>query len=359
MADLHVPRHEECGFRGTPSTAGRAALALRQHSCDRQRRLAAARDRAGEALVDRTPKPCRHKNARHQHGTDACYKLDGCNCLPCTRAHSAYETRRVRLIAYGRWQPYVDAGPAAAHVRHLMAAGIGLRQITALSGVPRGALWKLIYGKRGADGVQRPSTRIRPETESRLLAVQDSAESLAGGVRVDATGTHRRLQALMTLGWPEFRLAKYIGMTASNFAQLMDRGRVTKATADRVANVYDQLWDTPPPQIIAADKAAARRAREHAQQQGWAPPMAWDEELNPIDDPATEPDLGGPVRRAKLPPAEELQYLLDAGESEDMIASRFGVKATAVKRALQRDGADAAAQAGPAEPACADEGEAA
>ena len=70
--------------------------------------------------------------------------------------------------------------------------------------------------------------------------------------------------------------------------------------------------------------------------------MAWDDELNPIDDPAAVPDLGEPVRRGKLPPAVELQFLLDGGESTDMIARRFRVKPEAVKRALQRDRAEAA-----------------
>ena len=64
--------------------------------------------------------------------------------------------------------------------------------------------------------------------------------------------------------------------------------------------------------------------------------MAWDDELNPIDDPAAEPDLGQRVRRSKLPPADELRFLLAHGESEDTIARRFGVKPGAVARALQR-----------------------
>jgi hypothetical protein len=74
--------------------------------------------------VDRTPKPCQHPRANHQHGTRLAYMLDRCRCLPCSAANSAYETRRVQLKAYGRGTPtgLVDATPARTHVEKLQAA---------------------------------------------------------------------------------------------------------------------------------------------------------------------------------------------------------------------------------------------
>ncbi|MFL6163585.1 MAG: hypothetical protein ACJ74U_15355 [Jatrophihabitantaceae bacterium] len=327
---------------GKPATPAKAAYSLRQHSCERHRRLreAHARGAAARAAVDRAPKPCRHKNARHVHGDYSCYVADECRCWPCTLANAAYESRRTRLKAYGRWQPFVPAAPAAAHVRELMAAGLGLRRISELSGVAHGALWRLIYGKRGPDGLQRPSTRLRPQTAQRLLTLQPEQATPAGGTLVDATGTRRRLQALVAIGWPLPILAVQLDMTASNSAALLQRARVTRSTADKAAALYDRLWDSSPLQASPEDTAAVAAAQAHAQKHGWAPPMAWDDET--IDDPTAEPDLGERVRRSKLPPAEELRFLLDAGESEDMIASRFGVKLSAVRRALQRDRAEQA-----------------
>ena len=40
---------------------------------------------------------------------------------------NAYNRNRVRQIAYGRWQPYVDAEPARQHVQALQANGIASR----------------------------------------------------------------------------------------------------------------------------------------------------------------------------------------------------------------------------------------
>lgn len=113
-------------------------------------------------MTDRTPKPCLHKIANHQHGTYACYVLDRCRCRPCADAHAAYNRERVRQQAYGRWDNYVDAEPARRHVRLLMAQGMGLKRIVAVSGVPSGSIWKLLYGKRQPDGTRTPSKQLPP-----------------------------------------------------------------------------------------------------------------------------------------------------------------------------------------------------
>lgn len=71
--------------------------------------------------LDRTPKPCLHKQANHQHGTNACYVLDKCRCHPCAHARAAQDDWRRRQQAYGRYDKYVDAAEARRHVRSLMA----------------------------------------------------------------------------------------------------------------------------------------------------------------------------------------------------------------------------------------------
>jgi hypothetical protein len=74
---------------------------------------------------------------------------------------------RERQILYGRWQPYVDAGPARQHLRTLAAAGIGWRRAARLSAVSTGAVSKILYG---GPGQRPPSQRIRPQTAAAILA---------------------------------------------------------------------------------------------------------------------------------------------------------------------------------------------
>lgn len=277
----------ECGFASKPTSAGLAAAALRNHSCARYERRAASRARgaAAAAAIDRTPMPCWHKEAEHQHGTHAKYVLDKCRCLPCAKANSDYESNRVRQSAYGRWQPYVDAAPAREHVRALMAAGVGLKQINKTSGVSHGCLWKLIYGKKNADGSQRPTTKLRQNTVDRLLAVRPS--HLADGARIDATGTRRRVQALVTIGWSQSKLAARLGMLPGNFNKTFTGDRVVVSTARAVTELYDELWDQTPPRATHRDKIAYSRSVNFARARDWLPPLAWDE--TSIDDPDASP----------------------------------------------------------------------
>jgi hypothetical protein len=117
-----------------------------------------------------------------EHGTRACYAA-GCRRPECTRANTDSENLRKRLIVYGRWQPYVDAGPARERLRALSDSGIGIRRAVALSGVPRKTLMGIAHGQR----------RTRRETEAAILAVELSSATLADRARTDACGTHRRL----------------------------------------------------------------------------------------------------------------------------------------------------------------------
>lgn len=147
-------------------------------------------------MSDRTPQPCQHKYANHQHGTHACYVLDRCRCHPCRRANSAYERRRTKNNAYGR-SNLVPAEPVRRHVRTLRAQGLGTKWIAALAGVSHGSLSKLVYGERGL----APSRRVRRETARKLLSVPlPSLEQLPVRKSIDALGTRRRLRALIAIG---------------------------------------------------------------------------------------------------------------------------------------------------------------
>lgn len=232
-------------------------------------------------------KPCQHKRARHQHGTRAAYVADRCPCEPCRQANRAYENGRSRQITYGRWSPYVDAAPAREHIRACMAAGIGTRRICEISGVSRSAVIALLYGKQRAGKTPTPSARIRPEVSAKLLAVRVSVDNLAGRALIDATGTRRRLQALVAIGWSRAELGRRIGVTPQNFTTLMTTGRVTVRTAAAVSALYDEISMQPRTADDHGGRISISRARRSAAAAGWVPPLAWDDE--DIDDPAAKP----------------------------------------------------------------------
>lgn len=241
---------------------------------------------------------CTHPRARHQHGTPGAYTNDGCRCRACKDAIAAHARHRHRLIAYGRWQAYVDAEPARERVRELMAAGIGLPTIGARAQVSRPTMQRLIYGVR-SHGIP-PSRRIRPATAAALLALDVRRPPL--GARVDPTGTRRRLQALMAAGWPRTTLAARLGGDAKSLRQTMLADTVLESTRRAVARLYADLEFAQPPTGTWQERRAVALARKHATAQGWAPPAAWF--MGGIDDPDAEPDLDG-VRPPEPDPKEE------------------------------------------------------
>lgn len=222
-----------------------------------------------------------------EHGY-AKYKLEGCHCYPCCLAASVYNAKRERGIAYGTWQPFVDAQPVREHVLALRAAGLGRRRLHILSGVPERTIEQLINGKSG----RQPPKKVRVATAEALLAVKLSAEP-ADHAPVDATGFQRRMHALVARGFPGAFLAHRFGMTTANFWDRLDRGQVWAVTARRGREVYDELWNQDPLKL-GVSPHSRNRARNFALAHGWPGPLAWDDES--IDDPKARPR--GVERRA-------------------------------------------------------------
>lgn len=224
--------------------------------------------------------------ARYVFGAEGGDRANGCRCAPCSRANRDAENERNKQIAYGRWKPYVDAGPARDHLRALSEGGVGWKRAAALAGVSTGCVSKILWGRPGAGGP--PTRRIRPETEAAILAVRPGPAALAKSAPVDSTGTRRRVQALVARGWSQSKLAARLGMQPGNFGEIVyRRPAVTAATARAVERLYAELWDQPPPEASHRDKIAASRARRYAAERGWPPPAAWDDEA--IDNPRAKP----------------------------------------------------------------------
>lgn len=290
-------RCARCGLESVYENAGAAESRywFSRHSCRRHEEtmLRAALHEERMATVDRTPKPCFHKQAAHQHGTNACYVLDRCRCGPCSKAASDAESERKRLKAYGRYHKYVNAYPVRLHLAELAAYGIGLKQVSKISGVSTGTLSKLVFGVYASTGtgggcrgpgklVRPPSRRVLRRTAERIYAVEPIPANLGAGQvdheRTPAARTH--LRALVALGWSMSELGRRLGMHHEcNAVRLVeeDERAIQRGTVDQIEKLYAELSMNLPPQTNRLQRAAASRARNLAAARGWLPPLALDE----------------------------------------------------------------------------------
>ncbi|MFE7906511.1 hypothetical protein [Streptomyces albogriseolus] len=99
---------------------------------------------------------------------------------------------------------------------------------------------------------------------------------------IDAIGTVRRLQALAAIGYPVHETVARVGLSPWWAGNIMKHGRsgggVSRATADAVAALYEELRDVPAP-----DCKGSKITRTMAAKKGWAPPSAWS--TASLDDP--------------------------------------------------------------------------
>jgi hypothetical protein len=240
---------------------------------------------------------------------------------------SHYNTRRIRDKAYGRWQPvYIDAEPARTHVHALRAAGMGLRRISELSGVDRSRLVALVNGR---DSGSEPSRTIHHTTAEKILAVPIPVvphHHVSARARIPATGTTRRLQALVAAGWQQSDLCVRIGVIPTNGTSLFTGKKllVTAERARRVESLFRELQLVPGP---------CERSRRRAQKLGWALPMQWDEDS--IDDPTAQPDTSA---GEKVPFEERWAEIVELGLGWRDAIQRWRMTPAALAKRLERAG---------------------
>ncbi len=246
-------------------------------------------------------------------GTYSRYTCGKCRCPDCSKAAALYAKQRVLLIERGEWKPFVDAEPVREHVAGLLAAGVGRETIADLSGVANTTITSLMY-----DG--RP--QIRAGVAEKLMAVRPTLDDLPDWGKVDATGSRRRIQALMFAGWSQAVLAERLGVDRSMILKLMARPTVRVYNARAIRDLFSRLWMQAPPEVGRYERAAASRARAFALRNGWVSALAWDD----IDDPDAVPSLGEDPTRLDL--IVELADRLAAtkGLTHSQAAERLGVR---------------------------------
>lgn len=258
--------------------------------------------------------------------------------------------RRRRLQALGQWQPYVDAEPVRQHLRKVNAAGMPFRAINERLGLPcDSSLQHLMWGR----GQWGPGQKVKRETAELILAYWPSLDDFPDHAMIDATGSHRRVQALAVRGWSRNAVARHIGMRQDNFRDAIKQDRVTARLARRVAAAYDDLWNQDPLESGTSLNAVSR-VRKQAERAGFHGPLAWDDDT--IDDPravpltdAAEPAasdgenlaarwlMGESVILGRNDRREVLQHLFEwTNDTAEEIAARLDMTPEAASRAWER-----------------------
>lgn len=203
-------------------------------------------------------------------------------------------------------------------------------------------------------GCRCPDARQANRDYARLLK-QEGPRIVRNPNRGPVLGVARRIRALATLGWSNNNLANYLNCTAED-VETLRRGKLHNITPQkhaRIANLYQLLSDrAAPPTPEAAETIAI------AEQNGWSPPIAWDDDT--IDIASATPqhqaaDTGEPSEneewievyeyvhghghRLKLTPRERkriyprmLEECTRRGASTMDIAKRLGVSDREVLR---------------------------
>lgn len=167
-----------------------------------------------------------------------------------------------------------STAPVRRHLDMLREHDLGTRRVAQLAGVSRTAV----------ENVRR-NEHMYPATAAAILAVRP--QELARRHQVDATGTARRMKALVALGWSFRAQASRAGANQDVWRRYTDVRNVLRRSEEAVKAVYDELSMRRP------EGRSAVWSREYARRWGWFPPMAWDDEV--IDSPEALPCLLPPV----------------------------------------------------------------
>lgn len=263
------------------------------------------------------------------HGVLDTYVNHGCRCLPCTSASAEYGRRRPRLRAYGRLEQLIPVETVATHLAWLSTQGVGWEQAATLAGVGRTTIEQILYPSAHRRGVT-------PRVAAAVMSVLPTLDDLADAALTPSAGTQRRLQALMVLGWPLTQIQQTCGLSA--LGRCLTRDLVTARTARAVRDFYDTHWTTGPTAGDRRAQAVIDRTRARAEQAGWLPPLAWDDDT--IDDPdvPTPAHTRRPAKGWQRIYVDDIAELATQGATWAELEHRVGAVRNSIEIALTRAG---------------------
>lgn len=210
-------------------------------------------------------KPATSRPAEGHHGTPRGYRL-GCRNNCCRDPNRRYKKRHAR---FGTLK--VDPKPAANHIRALLAGGATKQAIADAADTSTYEIWAILSGKHAT---------IRQATRDKILAVDLSNPTGAQ----NATGTARRLRALLADGHTVGEITETSGISASTVTHLINGALETVGAriADAVADAYA---------VMSLREGSNVRNRLRGERERWGRPTHWDG--TDIDDPDAFPNWTG------------------------------------------------------------------
>jgi len=226
-----------------------------------------------------------------------------------------YYDRYERAIRGNR--PLMPARPVAEHIAACIEVGMSRNAIARAAQVAEATIRRVEL---------KPDARVREGVGLRILAVVPTRP-------VTAQGVIRRLKALGALGWSTSAIAARCGLNVDT-VKAWRRGEFTDPSlvADRVVAAYDALSMRAPNPTGRFERSAVTQVRQRAARNGWASPLAWDDDT--IDDPDATPDKGARTIGTDL---DEWLWIVNAGENPVRAAQRLGVTLHAIERAAYRN----------------------
>lgn len=247
----------------------------------------------------------------------ACY-IRGCRLPACKNADYQYMSR-IRLDHQRGHRRRTNATQTRVHIERLTAAGWTQAQIARAASLSQRTIGDVAHGAH----------TVANRTAYAILSIPIGPAPLDGRY-TDPTGTVRRVQALVAIGWPFAQLAAHLGLYETALGRIANgrHPQVLAVTAETVAREYRRLSRVPGPSV---------RARNDARRKGWVGPAAWDDTT--IDDPAALPETDVPDRQLKRDELAELrraeiEHLAGGGIAPQEIADRLGIGFTTVTGVL-------------------------
>ncbi|MFI0914362.1 hypothetical protein [Streptomyces abikoensis] len=262
------------------------------------------------------------------HNKLTCYTDYGCRRPECVERYNARNRERLRAQRAGTWDALVDADPVREHILTLHGAGICNGQIATAAGLPIQSIIEFVQSNRARGRGRR--RRTSPEAARKITAV--TIDSITHG-RLQATGTQRRIQALVAAGWPLAHIDRQAGASYGQSGRVIRQPIVFAPTARALSQTYQDLRRKHP-EKHGVSRAAAQRARKWAASQQWPSPKYWDRlDSDLIDDPDFVPEYR--LTRS-LVIAQDAHWLITIGGLHpDQAAARLGVSRFSIDRALR------------------------
>jgi hypothetical protein len=162
-----------------------------------------------------------------------------------------------------------------------------------------------------ASAYARGLCRCSTGRDARRRQVKLRQAGLSGPQWIDATGTRRRVEGLLAMGWTGAHIAEAAGIRSyAKPSQIAyNRTWVRPRTARAVLQAVAKLGGTDGPSV---------RARSHALGLGYVPLWAWDE--GAIDDPSA-----GPM-------SQDVEFVDEVAIERAVRAVRLGLPAPAINK---------------------------